>query len=58
MEPTIDPRRADIIAGDLAALIDTLRTLPDAALAEVLNHLRPRERRQLDRQWPRLQRPH
>lgn len=57
MQP-LDPRRAEHIAGDLAAVLDTLRTLTDADLAAVLKHLHPSERRQLDRQWPRLHRPH
>lgn len=57
MQP-LDPRRAENIAGDLAALIDTLRTLTDADLAAVRKHLCPSERRQLDRQWPRLNRSH
>ncbi|MFO1359582.1 hypothetical protein [Plasticicumulans sp.] len=57
MQP-LDSRRAENIAGDLAAVLDTLRTLTDADLAKVLKHLHPSERRQLDRQWLRLHRPH
>lgn len=53
MQP-LDPRRAEHIAGDLAAVLDTLRTLTAHELRQVLRALAPPERRSVRRQSARL----